>query len=176
MKKLSHVENAVRAASRDTVVIYEDAFERLKRINLRSYFGKTASALAICFAFVLFSLLRDGVGNLYMSIFIPIFIAEALIVLYGEIYCSSSWMSLFISFLVTTGTALQIFMMPPEDVDTNLQIIYYILFVFAAVIMGADGVYLLGQKQQAQDANADGCTHCSIIHGTACFWRRSKRN
>lgn len=136
MKKLSNVKPAIISAARDVATIYTDAFERLKHINLRSYIGKAASALAICFAFALFSLLRNGVGNMYMSVFIPIFIADALIILYGEIYCSQSWMSLYIAFLLTAGTALQIFMLPPDSSDTNSQIIKTVMFVFAAIILG----------------------------------------
>lgn len=135
MKKLKDVKTAVCSAALDTAAIYRDAFERLKRIDLHSYLGKTASALVICAAFVLFSLLRNGVGNLYMTVFLPLFFADALIILFGEIYHPSGWMSLFIAFLLTAGTALQIFMLSPDDPGINRKLISHILFVFAAVIL-----------------------------------------
>lgn len=112
-----------------------DFRNRFKQLNVAGLYTQLVSVFLVCIAFALFCSRREGTGDLYMSVFIPIFFVNALIVLFAAVYKSSTLYSVLTVFFITTGAALQIFMLPPEA-EGSLSTVYgYVAVMFASVVI-----------------------------------------
>ena len=108
----------------DLGIFYKQTFTEyyyaIKKLNWRQFFTGIVSNLIICISFAFFCGLREENGDLYMNIFIPVFFANTLMIFYSCLNVSSDLFTLLTVFLTTTGTALQIFMLPATN-DSSLQ-------------------------------------------------------
>ena len=125
------------------VQYYKSLGSGLKGINTKSLIGQIAFDLAICVAFSLFCTLREGTIDLYMTVFLPMFVANILIIVFCQAFKSSNLISVLTVVLLTTGTALQIFMLDPND-DASLGEVYkYIVIICFSIIVSILTVPLL---------------------------------
>lgn len=117
------------------VQYYKDFFEGVKTLDKKDLSVKLFSVLGISIALAFFCYLREGTGDLYMSVFIPAFFANAFIVFFGCANKSSKIYSLLTVFLITTGFALQIFMLDPENAESASTVYNYVTFVFVGIVL-----------------------------------------
>ncbi len=128
---------------------WRDFFRRVRSMDIVSFAGSSLSVLLICAAFALFSGLRRGIADTYMGVFIPLFLANLLIVFYGAVYGSSSLFPILISFLLTAGTALQIFMLPVDEITfmvAESQIAVILFGIMAAAVFVPAVSFVLSGK------------------------------
>lgn len=125
------------------VQYYKSLGAGLKGINMKHLMGQVSFDLAICIAFSLFCTLREGTIDLYMTVFLPMFVANLLIIVFCQAFKSSNLISVLAVVLLTTGTALQIFMLDPNG-DKSLNTVYtHIIFVCFGVIASVLAVPIL---------------------------------
>ena len=118
--------------------VYKRSFQAfytsLKEVNWKDFTIQMFYNLLICVCFVFFCSLKEGSADLYMSVFIPIFVVNTLIILYSCLHQSSSKHALLTIFLLTTGTTLQIFMMPANSVESLREANKYVLMAAVGVL------------------------------------------
>ena len=108
--------------------------ETAKKFNWWHFFSLLISNLLICIAFALFCSLKEGTGDLYMNVFIPVFFANTIIILYSYVNNSTDLFALLTVFLTTAGTALQIFMLPASNEDSLQEVKKYVFILFFGII------------------------------------------
>ena len=117
---------------------YKDFFAGVKTLEKSDLIVKIGMVLAICTGFAFFCYLREGTGDLYMSVFIPAFFANAFVVFFGCVNKSSKYYSIITIILVITGFALQIFMIDPfpteEGSDPVEAVNERVIFIFAGIL------------------------------------------
>lgn len=118
-----------------TAQFFKDFRVRVKQINTAELFVQLLAVLVICIAFALFCHLREGTGDMYMSVFIPLFIANSIIVFFTSIYKSSRLYSTITTLLITAGAALQIFMLPANE-ESLSDVYKFVIFIFAGIVIG----------------------------------------
>lgn len=118
-----------------TAQFFKDFRVRVKQINIAELFVQLLAVLVICIAFALFCHLREGTGDMYMSVFIPLFIANSIIVFFTSIYKSSRLYSTITTLLITAGAALQIFMLPANE-ESLSDVYKFVIFIFAGIVIG----------------------------------------
>lgn len=137
-----------------------DARNGAKTMDWKQIWGILVSTLVISIAHALFCSLREGTGDLYMNVFIPLFFTNALIVLYAGLRKSSFPVSVCSVLLTSTGAALQIYMLPTGqekslgEAKTYVAILFFgilasmllvplVRFLFTAESMKGLAVYIL---------------------------------
>ena len=114
---------------------YKDLLEGIRGMKMTSFIEKLFSVLLISVAFAFFCYLREGTGDLYMSVFIPSFFANAFLVLFSSANKSSNVYSILTVLLITMGVALQIFMLPPDGENVLKTVYKYVVFVFIGIVL-----------------------------------------
>lgn len=131
----NHTKKLICDIGEFMTLFWNDFCNGFRSIQIGDFVSGVISELVICIAYAFFCNLREGTGTLYMSVFIPVFFANMLIVLFGCVYKSSGVYTLLTVFLVTTGVALQIFMLPPEGSETLDLVYQYVTYVFAGILI-----------------------------------------